>query len=129
MKEIRARGPIVADLNVPLSFSYYTNGIFSDDHEFELHKQGKSDFDEQLKANTVDEVSDRNLRDYHIEWQYINHSILIVGWGEEHGVKYWICRNSYGPNWGESGHFRVRKGLNDYGLESEPSYYVPKLLS
>jgi hypothetical protein len=24
MKEIRARGPIVSDFNVPLSFSYYT---------------------------------------------------------------------------------------------------------
>lgn len=33
MKEIRARGPIVSDLNVPLSFSYYTEGIFSDEHE------------------------------------------------------------------------------------------------
>jgi len=32
MKELRARGPIVSDLNVPLSFSYYTNGIFSDEH-------------------------------------------------------------------------------------------------
>ena len=33
MKELRARGPIVSDLAVPLSFSYYTSGIFSDDHE------------------------------------------------------------------------------------------------
>lgn len=32
MKEIRARGPIVADLNVPLAFSLYKEGIFSDDH-------------------------------------------------------------------------------------------------
>ncbi len=32
MKEIRARGPIAADLNVPLAFSLYKEGIFSDDH-------------------------------------------------------------------------------------------------
>jgi Papain family cysteine protease len=37
MKEIRCRGPIVADFDVPLSFSYYTEGIFSDDHEKELN--------------------------------------------------------------------------------------------
>ena len=29
MKEIRCRGPIVADLEVPLTFSYYKHGIFS----------------------------------------------------------------------------------------------------
>ena len=32
MKEIRSRGPIVGDLQVPLSFSYYKSGIFSDEH-------------------------------------------------------------------------------------------------
>ncbi|CDW78518.1 cathepsin c [Stylonychia lemnae] len=122
MKEIRARGPIVSDLNVPLTFSYYRNGIFSDDHELQLKKEG---FKEYLNENSVDEVTDRTLRDYHIEWQYINHSIMIVGWGEEDGVKYWICRNSYGDAWGEQGHFRIRRGLNDYGIESAPSYYIP----
>ena len=33
MKELRSRGPIVADLEVPLTFSFYQNGIFSDDHD------------------------------------------------------------------------------------------------
>eukprot|EP00347_Sterkiella_histriomuscorum_P015978 403354969 len=125
MKELRARGPIVSDLNVPLSFSYYTSGIFSDDHEEQLERQ---DFQLQLENNGVDDISERTLRDYHIEWQYINHSILIIGWGETNGVKFWICRNSYGPHWGEEGHFRVRRGLNDFGIESEPSSYIPKLL-
>lgn len=36
MKELRSRGPIVADLNVPIGFSYYKEGIFSDDHEIAL---------------------------------------------------------------------------------------------
>ena len=38
MKEIRSRGPIVGDLEVPLSFSYYKSGIFSDDHSKILKK-------------------------------------------------------------------------------------------
>jgi hypothetical protein len=36
MKEIRARGPIVADINVPLGFSVYRGGIFSEDHAREF---------------------------------------------------------------------------------------------
>lgn len=31
MKEIRARGPVVADINVPMHFSIYKEGVFSED--------------------------------------------------------------------------------------------------
>lgn len=87
----------------------------------------RNDFKQQSEENG-NQLSERTLQDYHIQWQYINHSILVVGWGEEDGVKFWICRNSYGPSWGEKGHFRVRRGLNDFGIESEPSFYNPVLL-
>jgi len=41
-------------------------------------------------------------------------------------VKYWICRNSYGSKFGEEGgHFRVRRGADDFGIESEPSAFIP----
>ena len=36
MKEIRARGPISGDLEVPSTFSFYTHGIFSEDHVIAL---------------------------------------------------------------------------------------------
>jgi C1A family cysteine protease len=61
-------------------------------------------------------------------WEFINHSIVIVGWGvdKKTGVKFWICRNSYGKWFGEEfGHFRVRRGQNDFGIESQGSYYIP----
>lgn len=62
-------------------------------------------------------------------WEYLNHSVMILGWGEENGVKFWICRNSYGTHFGEEGgHFRVRRGQNDFGLETEASAFIPKLL-
>lgn len=32
MKELRSRGPLIADFRAPLSFSYYKQGVFSDDH-------------------------------------------------------------------------------------------------
>ncbi len=48
-----------------------------------------------------------------------NHSTIIIGWGvDENGTKYWLCRNSYGPDWGEKGHYKVRRGLDDFAIES-----------
>lgn len=44
MKELRSRGPIVADLNVPLGFSYYHSGIFSDDHKKDMDELSDDTF-------------------------------------------------------------------------------------
>lgn len=44
MKELRSRGPIVSDLAVPLGFSYYKQGIFSDDHAKSLDLLGNPEF-------------------------------------------------------------------------------------
>ena len=51
----------------------------------------------------------------------MNHSVVIVGWGVEKktNTKYWIVRNSYGPTWGMSGDFYVKRGNNDFGMEVE----------
>ena len=34
-----------------------------------------------------------------------NHAVTVVGYNLTAG--YWVLRNSWGPNWGENGHFRV----------------------
>lgn len=43
--------------------------------------------------------------------------MLVYGWGEANGVKFWKVKNSWGPAWGEMGHFRVQRGKNLLEIE------------
>ncbi|KAK2963004.1 putative Gut-specific cysteine proteinase [Blattamonas nauphoetae] len=45
------------------------------------------------------------------------HAVTLMGWGEENGEKYWLLQNSWGPEWGENGFFRMRRGTNECGCE------------
>ena len=47
------------------------------------------------------------------------HAVKIIGWGEENGTPYWTVANSWGTEWGEGGFFRIRRGTNECGIESE----------
>ena len=55
------------------------------------------------------------------------HSIKIIGWGEEGGVKYWICVNSWTEDWGDKGTFKMLRGENECGIEGGAFGGVPKL--
>ncbi|CAL6066825.1 Cathepsin_B [Hexamita inflata] len=57
-----------------------------------------------------------------------NQPVIIVGWGIENGVKYWLCRQNWGELWGESGdqdpenydqlgYFRILRGVNHCNIE------------
>jgi C1A family cysteine protease len=41
------------------------------------------------------------------------HAVIIIGYNDAEG--YWICKNSWGANWGENGFFRIRMGNCDIG--------------
>jgi len=55
---------------------------------------------------------------------------MLLGWGKDPvtGTNVWIARNSFGPNWGEKGDFYIRRGTNDFGIESEISSYQIDLM-
>ena len=42
-------------------------------------------------------------------WQG-GHGIVIVGYYDDGVDKYWICKNSWGTGWGDSGYFNIRMG-------------------
>jgi len=44
------------------------------------------------------------------------HAVLVVGWDDADQA--WIVKNSWGPNWGEEGYFRIKWGDSGMGAYS-----------
>jgi cathepsin F len=56
----------------------------------------------------------------------LDHGILIVGFGNETDIfdqymPYWIVKNSWGADWGESGYIRIERGVGKCGLNQYAS--------
>ncbi|XP_028295271.1 cathepsin B-like [Gouania willdenowi] len=47
------------------------------------------------------------------------HAIKILGWGEESGTPYWLAANSWNTDWGDKGFFKIKRGNDECGIESE----------
>uniref|UniRef100_A0A5K3FTA7 Cathepsin B-like cysteine proteinase n=1 Tax=Mesocestoides corti TaxID=53468 RepID=A0A5K3FTA7_MESCO len=55
------------------------------------------------------------------------HAIKLMGWGEENGVPYWLCANSWNTDWGDGGFFKILRGENHCGIESDINAGIPKV--
>lgn len=57
------------------------------------------------------------------------HAVVLDGWGEENGVKFWWVRNTWGPEWGINGYFRIVRGENHCKIEENVIAGIPDLSS
>jgi hypothetical protein len=89
--------PLVTGMEVYEDFYYYTGGVYE-------HVSG-------------------DLQGYHL--------VSMVGYVDipnsvGNGGSYWICKNSWGPGWGEAGWFLIRFGQCD--IESSNAYIMPPII-
>lgn len=57
----------------------------------------------------------------------LDHGVLIVGYGEENGIKYWLVKNSWSTSWGDDGYVKIGRSdsQNDpgiCGIAMQPSF-------
>eukprot|EP00056_Hartaetosiga_gracilis_P018863 m.12219 g.12219 ORF g.12219 m.12219 type:complete len:346 (+) comp7140_c0_seq1:49-1086(+) len=55
------------------------------------------------------------------------HAIKILGWGTENNTPYWLVANSWNSDWGADGYFKILRGNDECGIESEVVAGMPKV--
>jgi len=95
-EELYRNGPLAVGVEPDDEFMFYSEGIY------------KSAKKAQAKTNGMSPL----------EWEQVDHGVLLVGWGEEDGQPYWRIQNSWGPDWGEDGFFRIARGVDEAAVES-----------
>jgi hypothetical protein len=102
--KIFTHGPVVLPIIAPL-WSRFSNGILGLWGRF--HNSSDDYYSREIPAPP---------------FRYSNHWILVVGWKDSEDIingGYWICKNSWGDEWGYDGFFNL-----EYGSLNSDSGYV-----
>lgn len=106
MKELYENGPVVVSFEPHYSFMMYKSGVYD--------------------INAVTWMKSNISKP---EWQKVDHSVVLVGWGVEKqngkDIKYWILQNSWGKHWGENGYLKFKRGVDLLGVESIGEVGIP----
>jgi cathepsin B len=102
----------------------------------DLHK-GKSAYSVTGEKNMIAEISTKGPIEvafsvyedflayksgvyHHVTGQMLGgHAVKALGYGEENGQKYWLIANSWNETWGDNGYFKILRGTNECGIESQ----------
>lgn len=55
------------------------------------------------------------------------HAVKVIGWGNEDGMDYWLCANSWNTTWGLEGFFKIKMG--ECGIDDVMYGCTPELKS
>jgi cathepsin C len=98
-RELFDHGPIVVGFEATPDLQAYSDGIFHTKYKY----------------------PDQD------HFERVNHAVLITGFGEENGMKYWKVKNSWGRDWGEKGFFRMQRGVDNLNIEHMSVAVYPTL--
>ena len=56
----------------------------------------------------------------------LDHAVLLVGYGEINGEKYWLIKNSWSTYWGNDGYVLMSQKNNNCGVATAPTFVIPK---
>jgi len=57
---------------------------------------------------------------------YLDHSVLVVGYGKDEGMAYWTVKNTWGTEWGEDGYYRIVRGVNHCGIANFVTHSISR---
>eukprot|EP00656_Telonema_subtile_P014600 TRINITY_DN1750_c0_g1_i1.p1 TRINITY_DN1750_c0_g1~~TRINITY_DN1750_c0_g1_i1.p1 ORF type:complete len:603 (-),score=155.23 TRINITY_DN1750_c0_g1_i1:1-1809(-) len=119
LRELHDNGPIVVGFDTDAGLWHYSEGLY-DASSLLQERVGQTDH-----PTGWGEAHGTRM---HNHWERTTHAVLVVGYGESerHG-KYWIVQNSWGPEWGERGYFRIKRGTDHCAFESMAVKATPVL--
>jgi len=119
--------------------SFYINGIFN---IYDIDEKGKFDLAKTIETikyelmrfgpvaagfviyeNFMNEYNGKTIYEKASGKPLGGHYVSIMGWDidKKTGIEYWICRNSFGTNWGLAGFFKIKIGILECHLEENIS--------